>query len=232
MTIQSAEVHNFFTKTETESSFEVVYSPEDLVGGDFYRIDRVGADTYAVMVADVMGHGVASALYTMQLRSLWEECHQAILSPARFVSELNCRLHRLASPDGYFATAVFVLFDAVTGRIRYVRAGHPAPILLRANGGVERLNATSPAIGLLADASYHEAQCHLDAGDSLVLFTDGAVEILNAAEEPLDDAGLVRLLEASGRPRPDLRRLERQLLEFSNQIRLPDDLTLLSLHRT
>jgi sigma-B regulation protein RsbU (phosphoserine phosphatase) len=211
--------------------FEVVYSPEDLVGGDFYRLERVNSDCYAVMVADVMGHGVASALYTMQLRSLWEECRGDLDSPARFLGELNRRLYRLASPDGYFATAVLVLFDAASGRLRYVRAGHPSPFLFRAGGMAERFPHTSPAIGLIQDASYKEMETHMAEGDCLLLFTDGALEIVDAEGALLEESGFLRLLEGLGGNRFHLGHIERRLLEFSNAIRLPDDLTLMSIYR-
>lgn len=212
--------------------FDVRYIPEELVGGDFYRIEAVNPDSYAILLADVMGHGVASALYTMQLRSFWEECRVELASPSRFMTELNRRLHKLASPDGYFATAVFVLLNVVSGALRCVRAGHPSPLLLRASGAISRLNGKSPALGLRLEAAYAESEAHLEAGDSLLLFTDGAVELFDKQGEELGEVGLIRLLDGCGGSPLDLPRIEKTLLEFSNLIRLPDDLTLLSVHRS
>ena len=211
--------------------FDVRYIPEELVGGDFYRIEAVDSDSYAIFLADVMGHGVASALYTMQLRSLWEECRTELNSPPRFLAELNRRLHRLASPEGYFATGVFLLLNAASGDLRCVRAGHPSPLLLRTSGTIERLNGKSPALGLRLEATYTETAAHLEPGDSLLLFTDGAVELVDKQGEELGEAGLMRFLADSAGCRLDLPRIERRLLEFSNLIHLPDDLTLLSVHR-
>jgi len=211
--------------------FDVLYIPEELVGGDFYRLEALGADCYAILLADVMGHGVASALYTMQLRSLWEECRADLTSPSRFMTGLNRRLQRLVGPGGYFATAVFLLLNVASGELRYVRAGHPSPLLLRSNGAFERLDHKSPALGLRAEAAYTETVTHLDRNDSLLLFTDGAIELENKQGEELGEAGLIRLLEWSPNTRLDLRRIEQSLLEFTNLIRLPDDLTLLSVRR-
>jgi phosphoserine phosphatase RsbU/P len=211
--------------------FDVRYVPEELVGGDFYRIEAVDPDSYAILLADVMGHGVASALYTMQLRSFWEECRAELTSPSRFVAELNRRLHKLASPDGYFATAVFLLLNVASGDLRCVRAGHPSPVLLRTGGAMEQLTRKSPALGLRLDAAYTETEAHLGPGDSLLLFTDGAVELLNKQEEELGEAGLMRLLADSVGSPLDLPRIEKSLLEFSSLIHLPDDLTLLSVQR-
>ena len=88
--------------TDDRIRFEVRYSPEEIVGGDFYRVEALDPDHYAVMVADVMGHGVASALYTMQLRSLWEDCRPQLVAPTAFMGELNRRLRILVGPDGYY----------------------------------------------------------------------------------------------------------------------------------
>jgi phosphoserine phosphatase RsbU/P len=180
-------------------------------------------------VADVMGHGIASALYTMQLRSIWEECRSQLASPARFAGELNRRLHHLAGPDGYFATVFLLLLDAASGQLVYTRAGHPAPLLFRAEGRVESLAERSPAVGLTSDAIYKESQARLDGGDSLLLYTDGAIEITDARGEELGEAGFVQLLQKAGTAKLDLGRVEQSLLEFTNQIRLPDDLTLLQI---
>jgi serine phosphatase RsbU (regulator of sigma subunit) len=217
--------------TDPRVRFDVLYIPEELVGGDFYRLEALDTDCYAILLADVMGHGVASALYTMQLRSLWEECRAELVSPSRFMADLNRRLHKLVSPDGYFATAVFLLLNVASGELRYVRAGHPSPFLLRSSGAIERLDYRSPALGLRTGAAYTETVTHLDPGDRLLLFTDGAIELVDKQGEELGEDGLARLLEGFRDVQLDLPRIQKSLLEFSNLIRLPDDLTLLSVHR-
>jgi phosphoserine phosphatase RsbU/P len=213
--------------------FEVRYSPEEIVGGDFYRVEAVDADHYAIIVADVMGHGVASALYTMQLRSLWEDCRSELRAPAGFMSELNRRLRVLVGSEGYFATAVLVVLDAATGGLSCIRAGHPAPFLCRADGTIEVCGGKGPALGLFERSIYAESRDELRPGDSLLLFTDGAIEIEDARGEELGEAGLRSLLAKSrfGPEGTSLEPLERKLLAYTRRIRLPDDLTLLSLHR-
>jgi phosphoserine phosphatase RsbU/P len=210
---------------------DVRYIPEELIGGDFYRIEAVGPDCYAFLLADVMGHGIASALYTMQLRSIWEEFRPELASPSRFMAELNRRLHKLAGPDGYFATAVFVRLDAASGSLWCVRAGHPSPLLLRTSGAIERLDRKSPALGLRLEAAYVETESRLNPGDSLLLYTDGAVELFDRQGQELGESGLMRLMADFASSPLDLPRIERTLLQFSNLIRLPDDLTLLSVYR-
>ena len=215
---------------------EVSYHPRNIVGGDFYRIERLDADIYALMVADAMGHGVAGALCAMQLRSLWGD-HQAELeSPALFLSVINERLHGLVRGAGYLATAVCATYDAGCGQLRCARAGHPAPLLFRANEPVESVGQSQLALGMLPGITYTEASVQLTPGDALLFFTDGAVELFDATEHELGVAGLKRLVrqqiardDCAGFRTPIL---EEQLLRYSNLIRLPDDLTLLKLRRT
>ncbi|MCC6352641.1 MAG: SpoIIE family protein phosphatase [Verrucomicrobiae bacterium] len=210
-------------------AFDVRYTPEQIIGGDFYRIERAGDDGYAIMVADVMGHGPAAALFTMQLRSLWEECRAALGSPAEFMTALNARLHRLVSADGYFATAILLILDAGTGAVRYVRAGHPAGIIVHADGQIATLEQRGPALGLLPDTAFTQAEARLLPGDSLLLFTDGAVEVSDASGEELGEERFIQLLrrEIQRDGRIATETLEQRLLEFAGGLRLADDLTLI-----
>lgn len=209
--------------------WETRYVPEEIVGGDFYRIERIQPNIYTVMIADVMGHGVASALFTMQLRSLWEECRCDLDSPARFLAALNCRLHRLVSADGYFATAFVARLDAASGALRYVRAGHPPALRIGLDGRIDPLDQRSPALGLLDSALYKETETRLEPGDTLLWFTDGAIEIVGPEGAVLGLDGLAarirETLRLEGRLKLDC--LERQLLSATGGLRLPDDLTLI-----
>jgi phosphoserine phosphatase RsbU/P len=211
--------------------FEIIYSPEELVGGDFYRVERIDSDVYAIMVADVMGHGVASALYTMQLRSLWEECRNLLNRPGEFLSAINRRLFKFTSAEGYFATAVFLTLNAESGRLRFASAAHPPPFVLRKDGSASKLTAKSPALGLFEDLDYSETEGNLSEGERLIFYTDGATELCNAEEKELGENGLLRILTECNNESDNLGEAERRLLQFTNRIRLPDDLTLLRIER-
>ena len=215
--------------------FEVCYQARETVGGDFYRVERQNGDRYAMLVADAMGHGVAAALYTMQLRALWDDHRDELESPARFLGLLSRRLHALVRDAGYFATAACATYNAATGEFRCVRAGHPPPILFRANGGCEMLGRSQLALGMLPDTGYEENSLVLERGDALLMYTDGAVELFDKADRELGVDGLQRLarqLEAGREAGSfNLKDLEEHLLCFTQQIHLPDDLTLLKLWR-
>jgi PAS domain S-box-containing protein len=215
--------------------FEVRYQPREIVGGDFYRIEKRNKDQYALLIADAMGHGVAAALHTMQLRAVWDDCHKELDSPSRFLAAINQRVHGLVRDAGYFATATCASYDAKTGKLHCVRAGHPAPLLFRRDGLVEPIGRPQLALGMLPQTSYVETSLLIDPGDALLLFTDGAIELFDPLQQELGTEGLKQLVrdQTSGQSPADFRVevLEQQLLEFSNSIHLPDDLTLVKLHR-
>jgi PAS domain S-box-containing protein len=215
--------------------FEMRYQPRDIVGGDFFRVERLDADHYGVLVADATGHGVSAALYTMLLRSLWEEHRSDLESPARFMEAVNIRVQNLMREGPHFGTAVFANYDADQGTLRLVRAGHPAPLLFRAHGSVERIGCAKPALGMFPDTRYQETVLELATDDALLLYTDGATELFDAQEHELGIDGLRQLAHAQSADGHTtgfhLDQLEEQLLRFSNEVQLPDDLTLVKLSR-
>jgi serine phosphatase RsbU (regulator of sigma subunit) len=126
-------------------------------------------------------------------------------------------------------------YDATSGQLRLIRAGHPSPLLFRATGSVEAIGCANPALGLFPSASYKETVEQLSPGDALLLYTDGATELFDGQNHELGQEGLLQLARAQGCNGSStgfhLDQLEEQLLRFSNEIHLPDDLTLIKLCR-
>lgn len=220
-------------KEDPRIEFAVRYTPIDMVGGDFYRIERRGPDTYAVFVSDAMGHGLSSALFGMQLRAVWEDVIEKTSKPSCILEAMNQRLAALTLRNEYFATAAIGVVNAATGELAYANAGHPAPLLLRATGEATELGECGRPLGMLADSTYNEAREVLQPGDTLLLFTDGASEIFDKQGRELGAVGfrdLVSQAHAASAPL-DLKTIERALIEYAKDIRLPDDLTLLAIRR-
>lgn len=208
--------------------FSTFYTPHDIVGGDFYAIRRLDADQYGFVLADVMGHGVAAALHTMHLSSLWErDCH-LLIHPAEFAAAINNDLAKVVK-DESFATAICGVIDAKQRILRFASAGDPPVLVVHPAGTVETLESPGFPFGMVDDASYDAVTAQLAPEDSLLLFSDGAVEIHNANGEMLGVEGLVRVLKKLGYPESgiNIAAVEEELLRFSNAIRLEDDLTFL-----
>ena len=89
--IQNSQLPECLPET-ANLNFDVRYYPHDLVGGDFYDVRQVGRDQFGFLLADVSGHGIPAALYTMQLRGIGEECWEVGTDPSAFLTRASSRL--------------------------------------------------------------------------------------------------------------------------------------------
>lgn len=210
--------------------FTTFYLPHDVVGGDFFSIRPLDHDRYGFILADVMGHGFAAALHTMHLNALWVRNAHLLATPAEFARRLNSELAGIVK-DESFATGVCGVLDAARKTLRFVSAGGPPILRFGADGGARELRARGFPFGVVADAAYHEVEVDCAAGDSILLYSDGAIEVHNSEGEMLDTEGLVEVLRTLGYPGTplDIERLQEALLTFSNGIRLEDDLTIMDI---
>ncbi|MCP3904252.1 MAG: SpoIIE family protein phosphatase [Planctomycetes bacterium] len=207
------------------------YIPQDVIGGDYYAVGPLDRDRYGIMLADVTGHGIAAALYTMHLSQLWERCHEHLVDPMAFASEVNAELVTNIKSDSSFATAVCGVLDLGRRTFRFVGAGGPPVLLMHADGSHELLARPGLPFAISADAEYQEVHVDLRPGDHLLLFSDGAFEVPDADGVMLGLDGFLDVLRGLGYPQRALRMdaLEEALLRHSNAIRLPDDLTLIEI---
>lgn len=208
--------------------FDSFYLPHDMVGGDYFAIRQLDATRYGFMLADVMGHGVAAALYTMHLSALWERYSQTLINPAEFAGHLNRELCKIVK-DESFATAVCGVLDAAGKTVRITSAGGPQLLLFKAAGNVETVEAPGWPFGMADDADYDEIEFQCDSGDCLLIFSDGVIEIQDAGGQLLGTEGLMAVLKSLGYPQSKLnsKLLQEALLIYSNEIQLDDDLTML-----
>jgi sigma-B regulation protein RsbU (phosphoserine phosphatase) len=210
--------------------FSTLYTPHDVVGGDFFGIRQLDPDRYGFFLADAMGHGVAAALHTMHLSSLWDRLHPLAVRPAEFAETMNNELSKVVK-DESFATAVCGVVDARTRVLRVTAAGGPPVLVLKPDGSTNELGAPGMPFGIVEDSQYEEVSADLAGGDRALMFSDGAIEVHNAEGEMLGVEGLLRILKAQGYPETALRSeaVEEELLRFSNAIRLDDDVTFMEI---
>jgi PAS domain S-box-containing protein len=212
--------------------FDARYYPCELIGGDFYDIRRLAEGWYGVLVADVAGHGVSAALYTMWLRSLSERLSELAGTPGEFLSALNRELARYTVTES-FATAVYAVVDAGTREVTYCNAGHPPPLHWRsANGEVVKLQSGGLPLGIVEDAEYAAEAMHLEPGDFLLCYTDGLIEVAKQDGGMLGTEGLSQLLSevAAGASDKVAERLYRRVKRLNADISLADDVLVLAIH--
>jgi sigma-B regulation protein RsbU (phosphoserine phosphatase) len=206
-------------------------TPNDYVGGDFYRVERLGGERYALMIADVVGQGLPAALRTMQLRSMWEELQHLLAEPAALLGAMHERLRALVHRSDYFATAMHAVIDLERATLTYATAGHPPPLLRRADEPrFSQLEATGGMpLGVCVQCEQANLSADLGCGDTLLLHTDTVTQLEDHTTHTLGIDGLLDLLEQVefDGTRNGLRRIEETLLSFSDGLSLGDDLTLL-----
>lgn len=209
------------------------YLPHGMIGGDYYTMEKLDEHRYAFCIADVMGHGTAAGLYAMHLHSLWESNRRFIDKPATFVSALNRSLCTLVRDGESFATGLFGIIDLHAEALALCAAGSPSFILHR--GGVgRRIKLSSLPLGLVAEHVYEVTFLPLERGDGLLFYTDGIIEITNQQEQMLGTEGLIAMINRHGCPSNEqsIDLLIKNVLRYSNQIRFPDDVTMLAVEYT
>lgn len=180
-------------------AFKHYYQPGGRLGGDFCAIKKLDNNRVGLLICDVMGHGVRSALITGIIRAYSDELFSQPLGPSEFLSRLNDYMMPILhqSEDLIFVTACYVIADVSTGQLSYAHAGHPAPLCHRAASdtsvSLPQVPGNQPAIGLFSEFSYGSATDQLNPGDTLVLFTDGIIE---AESEGHEEFGMDRLKSA------------------------------------
>ncbi len=220
-------------------TFGARYIPISGLAGDFFEVMKVSDDSYGVLICDVMGHGVRSALIVAMLRGLLEKQRAQTAEPGLFLQGLNDGLAAILERAGttMFATAFFGVIDLAAGTFKYACGGHPGPIIAGRNGvrqiASERAEK-GPGLGLIKGAAYPTREIDLAEIDRMVLFTDGVLEAENQSGEPFFEN---RLMEIIGMKSADplealLDGVLSSVLAFSEGQRFDDDVCLLGFELT
>ncbi|MEW1636866.1 SpoIIE family protein phosphatase [Streptomyces sp. NPDC093801] len=167
------------------------------IGGDWFDAIPQPEDQTALVVGDVMGHGVHAAATMGQLRTATRTLADLGLDPAEVLRHLD---HITAELDGTMATCVYATWDPYGSRCRVALAGHPPPVVIRAGRAPELVDlpvGVPLGTGGLGDAGFESGLLDLLPGDRLILYTDGLVE---TRDDALDDRFdlLLGLLSAPG----------------------------------
>src|SRR5258708_10541297 len=181
------------------------YIPMSAVAGDFYDFLVVDDRRIGILVADVTGHAVPAALIASMLKLAFAGPTAHAEDPSRVLAGLNRAL--CGKFEEHFVTAAYAFVDLEKLVLRYAGAGHPPPILApRVNGSGDASTQVSAAreveanglmLGLFPEATYTSVEIQLDAGNRILLYTDGITEAMNAAREEFGKSRLKEFLSAS-----------------------------------
>jgi len=197
------------------------------VGGDYYDFLDLGSGRVGFVLADIAGKGISGALLMANLqaslRSMYAVAHKDLSQLLRHVNHLFFK----NTESNHYATMFFGLYDDNTRKLLYANCGHNPPLLIRAAGGLERLEATATVLGLFEQWDCKVVETQMHAGDILAIYTDGISEAARDGEE-FGEERLVSILRASaGMPARGLMEAVLQSVQSFSPGEQADDLTLI-----
>lgn len=171
----------------------IYFKPADEVSGDYYDFFELPDARLGVVVADVSGHGMKSALVMTMVKGALYAINQQFESSASVFAQMNTVAAKTL-PHEMFVTSMFLVFDLKKGLLRYVNAGHNPLIHYDARlQKTEMVELAGVAFGLTTQTVYQEGRLSLTSGDIVLLYTDGITEACNNKEEMF---GCDRLMES------------------------------------
>ena len=194
----------------TDYEIAGITQPVRFVGGDYYDVVRVSKTQTALCIADVAGKGMPAALLMSSLQATLKPLLWETLSPREICRRLNRILCDIA-PVGKFVSLFFAVLDSRENRLAYCNCGHNPPMLVRGDGSATELSAAGAVLGQFPDWIYEQSDVQLEAGDRLLLFTDGLVEACNLFEESFGEERVLRV--ARQNPRLSAESLKTQLMQ-------------------
>ena len=176
--------------------------PATSVGGDFYHLFKLGDGRVGVLIGDASSHGYQAALIMALTMSAMAIHAQQFDDPAATVAALRESLADELRKTEMFLSMVYVVVDVAGGRLKYANMGHPHAFVMSADGTLERLAATSPPLGLGAEAPVGATRSWAAGSDTLILFTDGISDARDTEGAVLGEAHVLDVIRARRKEAP------------------------------
>lgn len=216
-------------RSTSGSFFEAVASsvPCRTIGGDFFDCFEAPTRRFGFALGDVAGKGPPAALLSALMQGIFAAQASSTVEVDEAVARINTALLRRAI-ESRFVTLFYGLL-APDGELTYCNAGHNPPVVVGVDGGVRRLEAGGPPVGLFDFSVYEAGRVTLVPGDTVLVFSDGVSEALNTDGEEFGDARLVGTFEAlaPGQPSVVLEQILAEVRAFQGRAVQNDDVTAL-----
>lgn len=226
--VQSSILPKKLFKSE-DFKIDFRYFPLGEIGGDFFDFFRIDQTHIGVLLCDVAGHGVPSALITTMIKAMLESSKSISISPKNLVKYMNNQIIKIFGDC--FVTMIYGVIDTETGIFTYVRAGHPKPWLLRRNSVSTMGLKNNILLGADERTKFEEETIYIEKGSRLILYTDGLIDTgtKNSGYEP----EIMELLKKEWRSDTErlINEIEKDIKERLKDGKHQDDICLIVVER-
>jgi sigma-B regulation protein RsbU (phosphoserine phosphatase) len=207
----------------------VRYKPANQLGGDVYDIYRLENNRLGILVADVSGHGVNSAMLSGMVKALAAPLSMAVLEPGELLAGLDVATEQYF-PEGYFCTGFYLIADEETGLIRYAGVGHPPAIVVGPKG--PRMLPSNPGmlgIGMVDGTA--GGTDRIEPRESLVIYTDGLTDAMDPSDALFGEERLKTVLQShwGADPAEILKEVDEALRQHTSPGSPADDINIIVL---
>lgn len=207
------------------------YAAARVIGGDHYDFLALADGRQALVVADVSGKAVSGALYMARLGAVLRQAAGRTRRATELLDDINATLYAELEA-GMFVTMLVLVIEPRSGALELAAAGHPAPLVRRADGTVAALALEGgPPLGAMSEPSYGAARHALEPGDVLLLYTDGLDEAHSPQGELFGIERVRAALSDAASAQEAIAALREALAAFVGNEPQSDDLTLLAVQR-
>ncbi|MCL5287947.1 MAG: SpoIIE family protein phosphatase [Acidobacteria bacterium] len=211
---------------------EAAYSPVSSIGGDFGHVTPLDEGQLNLLVCDVSGHGISSALIANRIYSETMSLLERRVEAGEMLRRLNGFVVQQLRVSGFYFTMAIVRLTAHGARMSFAAGGHPPAIWLSPSGEARLLESRGTVLGMLEEAMPAQASEEFDLarGERLILYTDGLTEVWNQKDEMLGMEGFTRIVERHARlPLPDMKQAILRDVEAFRHGPVTDDISLVLL---
>ncbi len=169
------------------TEFAAKYMPCEKVGGDFYNVFKLDEQNIGILIEDVAGHGVSAAMINVFInqniffKKEYDDGRQKIFTPRGVLMNCYHKYNEMPFPEEVYVVMLYGIYNIATGELTYASAGmNTNPLILKGDGQVSVLEADGFPIckfGSHYKPSYQNRTAHLNPGDTLILYTDGLIEL-------------------------------------------------------
>ncbi len=234
-TYEASEIQMSLIKTDfslfnhsTDIDLYALFKPAHIVSGDLYDFFFLDNDNLFFTIGDVSGKGIPAAFYMSVAQTLLKS-NSRYKTPGKVVTNANNELYTL-NQHQFFVTLFCGVLNIKKGVLTYCNAAHTSAFVLKSNGEIIELEQSHGLpLGIYLNREYSESKIKLKPGDSIVLLTDGVIELQNSEKEIFGIERFLNVLNSSAAYRPKLlvEKIENDLKIFQGDFQQTDDVTIL-----